>query len=96
MVVVDVVVLVIAEVATNKGKVKFHCGLITERKRSKLASEQLQAKHSGLVGGGLGILGSNFVFVLFASWDLLTCIGVGKNASDHLKRAIRVPNPSLF
>ena len=53
VVVVDVVVLVIAEVATNKGKVKFHCGLITERKRSKLASEQLQAKGGRQLLGGV-------------------------------------------
>ena len=55
----------IAEVAINKGKVKFHCGpigtvsSITERKRSKLASGQLQAKGGrqllgGVDGGGTG------------------------------------------
>ena len=52
--------------------------------------------HSGLVGGGLGILGSNFFIVFFASWGLLTCIGVGKNATNHLKGSISVPNPCLL
>ena len=57
--VVVVVVLVIAEVATNKGKMKFNCGPIdkvsssTERKRSKLASEQLQAKGGRQLLGGV-------------------------------------------
>ena len=52
--------------------------------------------HSGLVGGGQAILGSNFFFVFLASYGLLTCIGVGENATYHLERPIRVPNPSLL
>ena len=56
----------------------------------------IYAWHSGFVGGGLGILGSNFFIVFFASWGLLTCIGVGKNATNHLKGSISVPNPCLL
>ena len=61
-----VVVVVIAEITTNKGKFKFHCGpidtvsSITERKRSKLASGQLQVKGGRQLlgevdGGGTGV-----------------------------------------
>ena len=61
-----------------------------------LALDEQKTTHSGLVGGGLGILGSNFCIVFFASWGLLTCIGVGKNATNHLKGSISVPNPCLL
>ena len=52
--------------------------------------------HSGLEGGGFVFLGSKFFVVFLASYGLLTCIGVGENATYHLERPIRVPNPSLL
>ena len=47
-------------------------------------------------GGGFVFLGSKFFVVFLASYGLLTCIGVGENATYHLERPIRVPNPSLL
>ena len=47
-------------------------------------------------GGGQAILKSNFLILFLASYGLLTCIGVGENATYHLERPVRVPNPSLF
>jgi hypothetical protein len=38
-------------------------------------------------------LGSNFFIAFFASEGLLTCIGVGKNATNHLKGSKKVQNP---
>ena len=48
--------------------------------------------HSGLVGGGLAILGSNFFIDFLAFYGTIICIRVGKNTNNHLERSKSVLN----
>ena len=52
--------------------------------------------HSGLVGGGLAILGSNFFIAFLAFYGTIICIRVGKNTNNHLERSKSVLNTWLF